>query len=286
MAKKKRRAKQTTKSTGQTAVEEREPEVVSESIDGAIEQLVGRWNRLVSTTNWEKGQIICDWRDALIASGAAVTDYSDEAWAQLVGGVTGQHVGRLRRVFQRFGETYEQYDGLFWSHFQAALDWENAEMWLEGAIQSEWSISQMRGKRWETLGTPPEQQQAELAEEESTGEGLSSEEFFPEAESATTAEKTVGETSNANEPIDTEMSFDDGETASDEDSAGGDETVQPEPRKALKIDVDQLPEDLAEAFEAFKLAIIAHRHGNWQAVSQEQMLGCLDALRELTLVAE
>src|SRR5688572_8272297 len=69
----------------------------------AAGRVVGQWNRLVSTTIWEKGRIICQWRDALVAGGAAVTDYSDEVWAQLVGGVTSQHVGRLRRVFQRFG---------------------------------------------------------------------------------------------------------------------------------------------------------------------------------------
>jgi len=115
---------------------------------------IGQWNRLVSTTNWEKGRIICQWRDALIAAGAPVTEYSDEAWSQLVGGVTSQHVGRLRRVFQRFGDVFDQYEGLYWSHFQASLDGEDAEMWLEGAIHNNWSVSQMRGKRWETLGKP------------------------------------------------------------------------------------------------------------------------------------
>ncbi|HMP07031.1 MAG TPA: hypothetical protein PJ982_11815, partial [Lacipirellulaceae bacterium] len=120
--------------------------------EAAAEGFVGQWNRLVSTTNWEKGRIICQWREALEQSGAAVTEYSDEAWAQLVGGVSSQHVGRLRRVFQQFGSAFDQYEGLYWSHFQAALDWDDAEMWLEGAIHNRWSVSQMRGQRWETLG--------------------------------------------------------------------------------------------------------------------------------------
>ena len=105
---------------------------------------LGRWHRLISTTNWEKGQIICQWREALMTSGAAVTEYSDEAWAGLVGGVTSQHVGRLRRVYQRFGDVASQYEGLYWSHFQASIDWDDAEMWLEGSIQNKWSVSQMR----------------------------------------------------------------------------------------------------------------------------------------------
>src|SRR5262245_43352611 len=96
---------------------------------------VGRWNHLVSDTNWEKGRIICQWREALQVTKVSPVEYSDEAWSRRVGGVTGQHVGRLRRVFQRFGDSYSRYHGLYWSHFYAALDWDDAEMWLEGAVQ-------------------------------------------------------------------------------------------------------------------------------------------------------
>ena len=116
---------------------------------------VGKWNTLISTTNWEKGEIICKWRETLRDDGQPSSDWSDEKWSQLVGGVTSQHVGRLRRTYERFGVTYQDYDGLFWSHFYAALDWDDAEMWLEGAVQNEWSISQMRKQRWETMGKVP-----------------------------------------------------------------------------------------------------------------------------------
>ena len=130
-----------------------------ELAEQASEPFVGRWNQLISTTNWEKGRIICEWRAALIERGAPTSEYSDEAWSQKVGNVTGQHVGRLRRVYQRFGDEYHQYESLFWSHFQSALDWNDAEMWLEGAVQNDWSVSRMRHMRWETLeggeGDPP-----------------------------------------------------------------------------------------------------------------------------------
>ena len=33
-----------------------------------------------------------------------------------------------------------------------AVDWDDAEMWLEGAVQSQWSVSAMRRQRVETLG--------------------------------------------------------------------------------------------------------------------------------------
>ena len=71
--------------------------------------------------------------------------------------MTGQHAGRLRRVYQRFGATFEQFEGLYWSHYQAAVDWNDAEMWLEGAVQSRWSVSQMRHQRWDSLGQVEEQ---------------------------------------------------------------------------------------------------------------------------------
>ena len=122
------------------------------AVDEASRTYIGRWNRLVSTTNWEKGRIIQEWRAALQSAGAPATESSDEAWSRLVGGVTGQHVGRLRRVYERFGAVHEEYEGLYWSHFQAALDWDDAEMWLEGSLQNTWSVSQMRRQRWEALG--------------------------------------------------------------------------------------------------------------------------------------
>ena len=125
-------------------------------LDEASLPFEGRWNRLISRTNWEKGQIIYQWRAALKTAEAAATEYSDEAWSLRVSSVTGQHVGRLRRVYERFGEVHDQFEGLYWSHFQAALDWDDAEMWLEGGIQEHWSVSQMRKSRWEALGAPEE----------------------------------------------------------------------------------------------------------------------------------
>src|SRR5687767_12291642 len=122
-------------------------DVSTDPIDEATAPFLGRWNRLVSTTNWEKGCIIHDWRDALIASDAPAAEYSDDAWSSRVGSVTPQHVGRLRRVFDRFGNAHDNYAGLYWSHFQAAIDWNDAEMWLEGAVQNRWSVAAMRRER-------------------------------------------------------------------------------------------------------------------------------------------
>ena len=54
-------------------------------------------------------------------------------------------------------------------------------------------------------------------------------------------------------------------------------------RIRLKVDVEELPDDLAEAFEAFKLTIIAHRLEGWSETTPAVVVECLDALRELAL---
>ena len=262
---------------------------------------IGQWNRLTSTTNWEKGRIICQWREAMMQDGSPVTEYSDEAWSQLVGGVTSQHVGRLRRVFQRFGEVLDQYEGLYWSHFQAALDWDDDEMWLEGSLQNEWSVSQMRGKRWETLGMLPEQQQAaerqdaaevasEAAAEDSqlsaiaedsarSNENLTVAETPPTTRAAGAEEKGNGDLLAAGLPT-TGMPATGSEMT-------GEAHADPVPKRTrLHVDVESLPDDMAEAFESFKLAIIAHRRENWRDTTAESVVECLDALKQLALAEE
>ncbi|QDT76142.1 hypothetical protein [Lacipirellula limnantheis] len=263
--------------------------------DGAADQFVGRWNRLVSTTNWEKGRIICEWREALIADGAAVTEYSDEAWSQLVGRVTSQHVGRLRRVFQRFGDAFDQYQGLYWSHFQAAIDWEDAEMWLEGAIHNGWSVSQMRGQRWETVGKPGETMPNDDAEaaagddEDAPWLGEDESEMAAREGAVTGESAEVKSVEGAAKRTKEEADDEEGEEA--ESHSGGssssyDDEAPQSPKKSrgrLSVEVGDLPDDIADAFEQFKLAIITQRRLEWAETTPESVLECLDALRELTL---
>jgi hypothetical protein len=268
-----------------------EAAAAADSSGGAGQPFIGQWNRLVSTTNWEKGRIICQWRETLIAAEAPVTDYSDEAWSQLVGGVTSQHVGRLRRVFDRFGQVFDQYEGLYWSHFQAAIDWPDAEMWLEGAIHNGWSVSQMRGKRWETLGKPgeaPAEEDAALAEEMEGAATTTDGELVEQRDDAAFAPTPANESiaSPQKKRASSEEVEDDAadETASDGEASEAEPAQRPaKSRSRLAVEVDELPDDLAEAFEQFKLAIIAQRRLGWSETTPTAVIECLDALRELTL---
>lgn len=248
--------------------------------DQTSDQFVGQWRRLVSTTNWEKGRIIHEWREALRAGDAPVSEYSDEAWSRRVGHVTPQHVGRLRRVSERFAETREEFDGLFWSHFQAALDWDDAEMWLEGAVQSRWSVAEMRAQRHQTLGeTGDELAQAEDSVDEPWDEDAADAE----------AEVATGSIEAVREPVrdDADMESDEPDQSQfDERSADSPEEM---PASAVAeavrpfAELPPLPADVNDAFEAYKLCILRHKLAGWQEITRDDMLASLDSLRQLVL---
>lgn len=265
-------------------------------LEEASEEFIGRWNRLVSTTNWDKGRIIHEWRTALIASGAATTEYSDEAWSRMVGGVTGQHAGRLRRVYERFGDVYDQYAGLFWSHFQSTLDWDDAEMWLEGSVQNRWSVAEMRRRRWETMG-------AVEADKPRDSDVVSSEvdEDYSADESSTTSS---ADASSSNAEDSDRLVADDymsearspaGPDFGDEDDVPADSGARDSLHDASDVattttqlvrplaDLPELPEDLGAAFEAFQLAILRHKGNEWSEISCDDVLVCLDALKALAV---
>jgi hypothetical protein len=252
-------------------------------IDTTSEQFLGQWKRLVSTTNWEKGQIILQWREALIDAEAPAAEYSDEAWSRRVGNVTPQHVGRLRRVFEQFGSVRDEYAGLFWSHFQAALDWDDAELWLEGAVQNDWSISEMRHKRWETHG--------EIAADEPAAEDQDVP-WDEDGEAADAGEVTTGTMEAVSSPERGEASDEDDYHDNGEEATGGPGEVQDSYASAPAAaappvrpfaSLPSLPPDVSDAFEAYKLCILRHKMGGWQEFSQEDMLLSLEALKQLAL---
>jgi len=247
-------------------------------IETACSEYLGRWNRLVSTTNWEKGRIVTEWREALIAAGAPVAAYSDEAWSRRVGSVTPQHTGRLRRVYQRFAAMRDDFRGLYWSHFQAALDWDDAEMWLEGAVQNRWSISQMQGERSRTLGALVEENMEVTAVELDEDAAAAPADLPPPAIPATMAE--------AREIADDEALEADTSEAIGEvvplNMAGSYAGEEPSPVRPFE-NLPTLPADLRDAFDSFKLAIIRQRLSNWQEVSLGDVLATLEALRQLAL---
>ncbi len=257
--------------------------VVSKNATSKSQPFIGQWNQLISTTNWDKGEIICQWRESMQANNVAVSDFSDEAWSQLVGGVTPQHVGRLRRTFERFGHVHKEYEGVYWSHFYAALDWDDAEMWLEGAVQNRWSISGMRQQRWETLG--------KIGDPPGAGEVVVSE-FAEETQSLALSENTRNSDRDYIEgPVHEGPDWGDDEQSSGKGKGStaeldGEMVASAKPHAIRPFEsFTDLPDDVMEAASAFKVAIIRHKSDGWNEVSKEDMIGLLDALKQLASIA-
>ena len=253
-------------------------------------EFIGRWSTLISTTNWEKGRIIHEWREALMGSESPAVAYSDEAWSRRVGGVSPQHVGRLRRVYDRFGSNHTSYAAVYWSHFLAALDWDDAEMWLEGAAQSGWSVSQMRRTRWESMGGNPEHEpnDQDISADGSIASGID-EDFTPQAEQEdlANAKDSMRSVAEGPRPDGPDFGDEDDTSPSAQVSADADDDLPPWEDAANATELSEspfarlpsLPVDMAEALEQFKLAIIRHRADGWSDVSQADTLQSLDALK-------
>ena len=257
--------------------------------DDTSRDYIGQWRGLVSTTNWEKGRIIHEWRQALVAAGAAPQEYSDEAWSRRVGNVTGQHVGRLRRVFERFHAVRKDYPGLFWSHFQAAVEWPDAEMWLEGATQSGCSINDMRARRWEALGISSEEQsreapvvESELDEDaDAAHDGLSRVRDPGDSDDESSSRSYESEVDYGDEPSDRSAGA--AQAGVPFDAAERNESVEAAAPVRPFAELAELPDDMAEAFESFKLAILHHKLAGWKDISRDDALASLDALKQLAL---
>ncbi len=242
---------------------------------------MGQWNQLISTTNWEKGRIISQWREALIESGAQSHQYSDEAWARRVGGVTAPHVGRLRRVHDRFGSTYATYEGLYWSHFLAALDWEDAPLWLEGASRESWSVAGMREQRWQAHGAVDSQRptSSQIVEVDTD------EDVVLPAQGGGRTKEYGDEPGVAGGPVYESPDFGDEEELMPLGGSGSaPSSPQAEANEPAGTPVQpfaglpELPDDVADAIEALKLAVLRHKTAGWADTDAETVQKYLDAI--------
>ena len=232
-------------------------------------QFLYQWNQLVSTTNWEKGKIICQWRDVLQAEGFSPHHFSDEVWSRHIGNVTPQHAGRLRKVFVRFGSVWQDYSGLYWSHFYAALDWDDPELWLEGAIQNQWSISQMRSARskaQEAVAQADVQDDDILLQDihENIVLGIGSSSHVP-------ASKTKN-------PSTTETSHLEDSVASSQVKLNA-ETTSPVSASDQTANESMWPEDLQKAFRHLEKILLKHKNATWKEVNLDLVLMKIDQMK-------
>ena len=265
-------------------------------IDQLSEPIVGKWNVLVSQTNWEKGTLILRWRNELIAAGLPNTIYSDEAWARRVNNITAQHVGRLRRVVERFGEKNQNFSGLYWSHFHAALEWDDAELWLEGAVQNDWSVAQMRVQRLETIGISDEHKPREedvfMTEiDENVYFRQSAPERIEEHNAEIRAVDVIegfemSSMITSDTPPEPPKKKDPKKDRAKHITLDNNVPSTKELLKSLTDDILEFPSDFAEPLELLKVAILNHKLADWKSISADRVCRSLENLKMLAIAKD
>lgn len=106
--------------------------------------LIQRVKESISRNNWTIGECASQWT-ARYAKGRTDDDFGAAV------GMTGDQVYQRRRVHDRFRGVSDTYRNLSWSHFYAALTWDDAEACLDWACENYATVSEM--KAWRTAQT-------------------------------------------------------------------------------------------------------------------------------------
>jgi len=104
------------------------------------QELVERAQAAVSQCNWEVGLCAVNWTRRY-AKGRTDADF-----AALVG-LTADQIQQRRRVAEVFYETHTDYPALKWSHFYAALNWDDAAECLKWAQENQATVAEMKAWR-------------------------------------------------------------------------------------------------------------------------------------------
>ncbi len=102
--------------------------------------LVNRAREALSRCHWEIGACAEQWTERYSRG------RTDADFGALIG-LSGDQVYQRRRVWQRFGELADQFETLKWSHFYAALNWDDADDCLKWADDIKATVVQMKAWR-------------------------------------------------------------------------------------------------------------------------------------------
>ncbi len=252
----------------------------SPAIEEAAREYLGRWNRLISSTNWEKGRIISQWREALIEA------------AHRRPAIPTRH-GAARRAMSRPSTLAGCGASINVSsprgiRIRASIGATSKPRWI-GTTPKCGSKARCktvgRSRRCKTSDRKP----WALVQEQVEAEAIELDEDAADVPPDRPPEGTAASAADAGAAaaaVEDDVAIDavgDGDSDSNDfaDAAGSfeQEPVAPRPFENLP----HLPADLREAFDSFKLAIVHHRIARWQEASLEDVLATLDALRQLAL---
>ena len=156
-------------------------------------------------------------------------------------------------------------------------------MYLEGAVQNDWSVAQMRNQRWEAMGGSPE-----LKPQEADVVAAEFDEDVPAGNDGAlpaTISESLGEVHGADDFSEYDVSDsaafhgDDAGLESIADASDAPSAPLLRPFESLP----PLPADLKEAFELMKLAILAHKVSGWEEIARDDVLSMLESLKQLAL---
>lgn len=108
--------------------------------DDTESALIARALSALSRCNWEVGECAAQWTKRF-ARGRTDADF-----AALVG-LSADQVYQRRRVWETFGDVSGNYTSLKWSHFYAALNWDDAAECLQWAEDVQAGVAEMRAWR-------------------------------------------------------------------------------------------------------------------------------------------
>lgn len=104
------------------------------------EQLVSRAQTALSSCNWTIGECAALWTKRYSKG------RTDAAFGEMIG-LSADQVYQRRRVWETFNDVREQYTKLRWSHFYAAVTWDDAASCLGWAEDMEATVAEMRAWR-------------------------------------------------------------------------------------------------------------------------------------------
>jgi hypothetical protein len=104
------------------------------------EELIARAQLAVSQCNWSVGECAAKWTQKY-ARGRTDADF-----AALLG-LSADQVFQRRRVWETFADVHASYPSLKWSHFYAALNWDDAPECLQWADENQSTVAEMKAWR-------------------------------------------------------------------------------------------------------------------------------------------
>ncbi len=112
----------------------------SHAVKETEEELIAKAQSAVSQSNWVVGECADKWTQRY-ARGRGDGDFA------VLLGLTADQVFQRRRVWQTFADVHQNYPALKWSHFYAALTWDDAPECLQWADENQSTVAEMKAWR-------------------------------------------------------------------------------------------------------------------------------------------